>query len=107
MAPSNRNSAMCSSPAAAAPGSGSRRAPAAPAIVRSAKNAATTRPISTARMRSAATVTIAVTAKVAALERLARTTSRTVPAGTIRRLVTINTPASAASGIRDTRPVAV
>ncbi len=75
-------------------------------IERSAKNAAATRPISTASIRSKQTVISAVAANTAASARLARTIRRMVCSEIIRNDVTISTPASAASGIFATGPLA-
>ena len=81
IAPSKRSSAISSSPGRCGPGNSSRTTLLRRATLRSAKNAATTMPISTASIRSKHTVTTAVSTNVNASERVERTILRTVRAG--------------------------
>ena len=69
------------------------------AIARSANTAAIATPTSTATIRSKTTVVTAVIAKIAASERVERSSALALRCSTIRMLVMINTAASAANGI--------
>ena len=63
-------------------------------------------PATTAVTRSKAIVAAAVAARTRASPRVARRSARMLDTSTICTTVAISTPASAASGILDTQPVA-
>ncbi len=95
----------CSSVASmSAGGSGSRSKDVLSATARSASSDASATPTPTAITRSNTTVAAAVVSSSTASPRVERTIRATVPNSTIRTAVTIRTPASAASGIRASRP---
>ena len=93
-----RKIAIRSSPAQIGPVISSRCTPLVLLKARSAKKAATARPIRMATTRSKETVTRAVTMKTKASERVESRTLRAIRSDTIRAAVTIRTPDRAARG---------
>src|SRR2546429_294366 len=70
---------------------------------RSASTAAAAMPISTATIRSNATVATAVSTRTSASDRVETSSDRTLRTSTMRTAVTISTPANAAMGMLATR----